>query len=109
MHAMLLCGGPIPKIVQQGPHANNVHNALCRLLVVTCSALEWYTENLLGTMHDPEECANGAVDHTMIEEGFHFAAEQRIVVGIYHTSAESEETQLIPSQAEIAVRTNGLE
>lgn len=80
MRATLLCGGPISRIIATGPLTINANSALSGLLSVTCEALEWYTENLLGTMENSEECSNGNVDYSMIVGGFHFAAEQRILV-----------------------------
>lgn len=79
---MLLAGGPFnTRILAKGPQtATTAEDALRGLLDVTCEALEWYSENLLGKMRNAEECAEGRVDFAMVEGGFRFAAEKRILV-----------------------------
>lgn len=94
MRATLLCGAPFARIIASGPLTANANSALSGLLSVTCEALEWYTENLLGTMKNPEKCNVGRVDYDMIVGGFHFAAEQRIVIseGVAIQSNQSSQT-----------------
>ncbi|CZT14068.1 uncharacterized protein RCC_00043 [Ramularia collo-cygni] len=79
MRATLLCRSPNVRIIASSPLAPTAEDALDGLLLVTCEALEWYTENLLGTMKNAEKCAGGSVDYGMVEGGFQFAAEQRIL------------------------------
>jgi hypothetical protein len=75
-----LVGSPTVRIVASGPLASNAHHALCGLLSVTCEALSWYTDNMLGEMESKEECAKGAVDYSMVVAGYNFAAERRVIV-----------------------------
>ncbi|CAK4005020.1 Hypothetical predicted protein [Lecanosticta acicola] len=68
-------------IVATGTPSGTVEQALRALLEVTSQVLGWYSDTLLGEIEHAEDCAGGAVDFLMVEQGFHFAAEQRTLNG----------------------------